>query len=83
MLTLKQLQEMEPNVIFKKEEFMGSDVSFRWVAVRGGIHDWAIYAGPVANSYEWVKRFGNKIYSKKLIRSLVPCDDESFKMYRY
>ena len=83
MLTLKQLQEMEPDVLFKKGELISPNSSLRWVAVRGGIHDWAIYAGSITNSYEWVKRFGNKIYSEKLIRNLVPCDDEAFKMYRY
>jgi hypothetical protein len=79
-LTLEQLKEMKPG-IFKTGEI--GDYGTKWVAVRGGIHDWAIYHGPVDKQLEWIKRFGDKITEKTTIRSLVPCNDEAFAMYRY
>lgn len=52
MLTLQQLKDMEPGTIIARGEMLdipgGLDMnnsreSLRWIAVRGGIHDWAIY----------------------------------------
>ena len=57
-----------------------SDV--RWVAVRGGIHDWAIYCGKLEQSEEAIKNYGDKILTSHWIRKLVSCDDEAFAMYR-
>jgi len=53
MLTLKMLKAMPPHTIFAQGELVDSPEdcnlantgkTTRWVAVRGGIHDWAIYA---------------------------------------
>ena len=55
----------------------------RWVAVRGGIHDWAIYCHFVEKSYEWIKDYGDKVCSEEHIKKLIDCNDEAFKMYRY
>ena len=52
-LTVDQLKQMEPRTIFAKGVFIdgpegvnmantGKEV--RWIAVRGGTHDWAIYS---------------------------------------
>jgi hypothetical protein len=64
-LTLKQLKEMEPNTIFarglgfiehpwfnnakKYLEKDGKSIMVKWIAIRGGIHDWAIYHSMDAN----------------------------------
>lgn len=92
MLTIKQLKEMKPNTIFAKGEIVdspdgininNSGKQLRWVAVRGGIHDWAIYCHLAEKEYEWIKDWGDKVHSEQNIKKLVPCDDEAFKMYRY
>jgi len=110
VLTLKELKSMEPNSIFAQGTFLDSPegcniadtgLMVRWVAVRGGIHDWAIYCqNPYSmedttigdttyfgNSGVWdwqmIADQGDKITSEENIRKLVPCDNESFKMYRY
>lgn len=92
MLTLGDLKAMKPNTIIGSgiEEnssegiFMTRDGgSLRWVAVRGGIWDWAIYCYWSDRSIEWVMAHGDKVCCKETIRKLVPCDDEAFKMYRW
>lgn len=70
----------------------------KWVAVRGGIHDWAIYHSLDANicpheyfncqchleaSEERILRGGAKLRNEELIKKFVPCDKEAFEMYRY
>lgn len=92
MLTLQKLKEMEPHqVIDTGTAFDDTNGLFmantgkmlRWVAVRGGIHDWCIYCHYDYHDVEWIKRNGDKVTSKIHIERLVPCDDEAFKMYRY
>ena len=55
----------------------------RWVATRGGIHDWAIYVGLASSSIEDVKDHGDKVHSERNIKKLVECDDEAYGMYRH
>lgn len=59
----------------------GTGKKVGWVAVRGGIHDWSIYA---ENPYTGIGYpNGDKVTGEANIKKLVPCDDEAFKMYRY
>ncbi len=58
-------------------------LNLRWVAVRGGIHDWAIYYSSEDMDENYVARFGNKCYDPVVARELVHCDNEAFKMYRF
>lgn len=92
MLTLKQLKEMEPDTIFATGEALDSPYGInmsnsgkllRWVAVRGGIHDWCIYCHFADRDIEWIKRHGDKVCGEEHIKKLVECNDESFKLYRY
>ena len=94
MLTLDQLKAMPPGCAFATGTIENSPEGFfvtreqqgrliRWVAKRGGIHDWAIY-------YYWsewdIQRIldnGGGVLNREVIRKMVPCDDEAFKMYRF
>jgi len=91
-LTLKKLKEMKADSTIATGLFIdspkginisNSNQEMRWVAVRGDIHDWAIYFHYSVNSEFYIKDWGNKIRSEDNIRKLVPCTDQSFKMYRY
>ena len=90
MLTLEKLKEMKPGIFAtgtandEPNGFFMANTSkqLRWVAVRGNIHDWAIYCHFVDKDTEWIKRQGDKVSQEKHIKELVPCDDEAFKMYR-
>lgn len=61
------------------------DGKSKWVAVksRSGMQDWSIYFGPVSDTFEHIMDFGSKVYDGKIIKKLVPCDDEVFERYRY
>lgn len=76
----------------------GKSTKVRWVAIRGYIHDWAIYHSMDANfiqadylddpihleiSEERIAKAGAKLYGEQDIKRLVPCNDEAFKIYRY
>lgn len=85
MLTRDKLKEM------KYGDIIGTGIvndarlwktPVRWVAVRGGIDDWAIYYHLETYSVEYVSKHGDKCHTKEIIRELVPCDDEAFKRYR-
>ena len=91
MLTLEMLKKMSPKTIFATGTSMdvadslfmtGSGNELRWVAERGGIHDWAIYCHFADRDVEWIRRHGDKVYSERHIRLLVECTDEAFKIYR-
>jgi hypothetical protein len=92
MLTLQNLKDMQPHTQIAKgvtvDNYTGinmfnSGQDLLWVAVRGEIHDWAIYIGLVDDGLNYIKRNGDKVCDKNNIKKLVPCDDEAFKMYRY
>ncbi len=75
----------------------GRSTKVRWVAIRGGYHDWAIYHSMDANicphdyfndqchlsaSIETIARSGAKLHNRDKIKEFVDCDEESLKMYR-
>jgi hypothetical protein len=90
-LTLQDLKDMEPGIFATGTINDGptginmtrSERTLRWVATRGGIHDWAIYIAPEDWSAEAVKRSGDKVHNDENIKKLVACDDEAFGMYRH
>ena len=97
-LTLAGLKAMKPGTIFATGEFIdgaggvniaNTEVIVPWVAVRGDIHDWAIYAqNPhyVTEQGAWanprIAKMGDKIFTKTNIQKLVECDKEAYKQYR-
>jgi len=92
ILTIDDLKKMKPATMFAKGESIdapeginmtNSKKLLRWVAVRGGIHDWSIYCHFADKPFEWITQLGDKVRSSQSIKKLCPCDDEAFKMYRY
>jgi len=85
-LTFAQLKQMEPVSIFASGTGLYPEVEnvpIKWVAVRGGIWDWCIYYLEENESKERIKTNGHKIFTKSIIKRLVPCTEEAFNMYRY
>lgn len=93
MLTEAKLKAMEsgdliatgivlnnPDGIFMTNDRLNDEL--RWVAVRGGYHDWAIYIQWADRDVEYVRKSGDKVRGKENIQKLVPCDEEALNLYR-
>lgn len=94
MLTIEKLKLMKPGPFAQGEvnnddlpvptinpiEYPGA--KFKWVAIRGGYHDWAIYLDYDNKSYEEVKNNGQKTTSDANIIFLVPCNKDALNLYR-
>jgi len=86
LLTKDMLKVMPPDTIFATGFTMNKGLyqePVRWVAVRGGIWDWAIYYHKKESSIDYVRNSGDKCITESIIKQLVPCDESAFKMYRY
>ena len=57
--------------------------TLKWIAVKGYGNDWSIYVAKFSCSWEYVRRFGDKVAWAQNIRKLVPCEDEVMIRYRY
>jgi hypothetical protein len=91
MLTVQLLKELLPDTIFASGfakdapgglNMRGTGRKLRWVATRGGIHDWAIYCYWNGFSDEYIQQHGDKVHDLETVKSLVPCDQEALEMYR-
>lgn len=90
MLTREKLDKLEPGTIFASGlDFDGENGIFlwntgellRWVAVRRGVDDWAVYADKASKSAENVKEFGCKL-SKREALKLVMGSEDFYNRYR-
>ena len=93
MLTVADLEKMEPGTIFAEGIvenspegiYMTDDDLGRklyWLAKRGNIPDWCIYIHWADYGRAFVEQEGDKVSSKDNIQKLVPCDDAAYKAYR-
>lgn len=84
-MTLEELKKMEPHAVFAtgiSYDDRISDQPVRWVAKRGYIHDWAIYYASMDKTVTEVTHWGNKLYSKFIVKDIIACDEEMMQMYR-
>lgn len=44
--------------------------------------DWAIYCHTTEKSIDWILQHGDKVHGEETIRSVCPCTDEVFQLYR-
>jgi len=85
-LTIDDLKEMKRGVFatgITNDDRLVADKELKWVAVRGTIHDWAIYYHLSSMPDSFVASNGDKCFTTEVIRELVPCTDAAFEMYRY
>lgn len=59
-----------------------SDKILRWVAVKGGAQDWAIYVAHYKTSPEMTAKYGTKIHNMDNVSKLLPCTSEVLELYR-
>lgn len=91
MLDEKMLRDMPAHTAFATgvatDDMAGinmsnSGIPLRWIAKRGGIHDWAIYCQDAEMSFDSILKHGDKIANLETVRRLVPCDDAALALYR-
>ena len=86
MISTNDLKKMQSGEKFATgtgtyEEIYANPI--RWVAVRGnGYHDWAIYYGFLDMTVEDIVRVGDKMFIETVIKRLVPCTEDAYKLYR-
>lgn len=87
MLDLQTLEAMPAHTVFATKIVFDPRIykrgKVRWLAKKGGVVDWAIYYHHATFGMEYIKSYGDKVFTKTLIRELVPCTDEVFEKYRY
>ena len=87
MLTVKMLRAMPPRTVFAtgvvQEPRLHKDGPVRWVAIRGGVEDWAIYYHHATYPIELVAQEGDKCFTRSVIREFVPCNDAAYARYRF
>ena len=89
MLTKKMLEMLEPSTIFATGyAFTPEGVQdvikgtfMKWVAVRGGIWDWAVYAGETYHDEQNIADYGTKLYGSE-VKELILADEEAWNLYR-
>jgi len=86
MLTKEMLEAMPSDTIFATGVVNEPGLyrePVRWLAVSGGIADWAIYYHKEESSMSFIRNHGDKCFTKDIIKKLVPCNEDAFKAYRY
>lgn len=74
--------ENSPDGVYMTNSDIGRKL--RWVAVRGIIHDWAIYVHWADQmDTQQVSQNGDKIQNDIHIKLLISADDSAMKMYRH
>ena len=89
IITKEIFEQLRPSEIFRVvttrvqnvHDPMGSTLTFSCVKGKSGI-DWAIYCARAGSNPDDVARYGDKVHDEANIRSLCPCDDDVFQLYR-
>lgn len=89
-ITKEIFDQLKPGEIFRVvttrvqnfRDPMEETLTFVCVKAKGDGIDWAIYAKRAGTYAEDIARYGDKVTSEDNIRSICPCDDEVFNLYR-
>ena len=55
----------------------------KWVAKKGAVGDWAVYAHFSSNSVDFVLNAGDKVQSKRNLEVILEFSDEVYSKYRH
>lgn len=58
------------------------ELTFVCIKGAGPEGSWAMYCGFSDTPHDVIADMGSKVYSEDIIRSMCPCDDEVYKLYR-
>ena len=92
MLDMKSFSNIDSGKVFAKGEIIDSPEGLhmartgrmlKWVAVKGYVNDWSVYAHFADNDWDFIKNSGDKVTGKENIQKVVPCEQDVFECYRY
>ena len=90
LITKELLDKIQPCEIFRvvttkyQRVHRPLEVELTFVCIKGRSgDDWTIYCHNSERSIEYIKVHGDKVFSEDIIKSICPCDEEVFKLYRY
>lgn len=95
--TPDRFRSVEHGAIFAQGLFLDSPIGFniqgtenvvKWVAVKGDVEDWCIYhqnpsLGHLAQDFNEVAMYGDKLHHPVWIGRLVNCDNKMRQLYRH
>lgn len=88
IITKELFDQIKPGEIFRvvTTKYQRFEKPLEWeltfVCKKGDADDWAIYCHFPAPP-EFIAKRGHKVASEDIIKSICPCDEEVFKLYRY
>lgn len=88
-ITKEIFDQIKPGEIFRVvttriqniHDPMGTTLTFVCVKDKSGI-DWVIYGARQGSDAENIARYGDKVRDEENVRSICPCNDEVFQLYR-
>lgn len=90
-MNLQEFKEIPPGEVFRVvttkyhtvERLNGVWPELTFICKKGhGYDDWAIYCHFPERGVDWIREHGDKVTGERNIRSIFPCSDEVFKLYR-
>lgn len=57
--------------------------TYKFLCKKGGGNDWTIYFADPQMTDDYIARHGDKTVMEETVRSICPCDDYVFSLYRY
>jgi hypothetical protein len=91
-MTLEEFKEIPAGEVFRVvttkyhtvERIDGEWPTLMFVCKKGhGYDDWTIYFHYPEKGVEWICRSGDKVSSERNIRSIFPCSDDVYSLYRH
>ena len=92
MMTIDKFRRIKPGEVFEQGVIENTPDgiymtdgggTLKYVAVKGGFDDWALYVHWAYHSWEYVRNCGDKVISEHHIRRVVDCSNEVYIKYRF
>lgn len=88
-LTLKEFKQCVNSCVLaegvKKVDLADGEgeKEYKFIAVKGKANDWALYYSlDINKTIQWIRNLGTKCYDGQLLRALIDCTEDVYKLYR-
>lgn len=80
LITVRQILDAEHGSIFARG--LTPIYGKKWIAVRGAVDDWAVYAGPLSADDEWIRHQGEKVFPIQFESFCISTSGAAVAIYR-